>query len=279
MDKNHTIAFIGCGNLLTSIVHGLIDTDYPKAQLWATNRSAQRINFFKEQVGINASDDNIQAASQADVLVLGVKPQQMQAVVEQLAPIVKKNKPLIVSVAVGVSVALIEKWLGADAAIVRSMPNTPALIGAGATGLYANSRVSEEQKTTAESIHRAVGLALWVKEEALIDAVAAVSGSGPAYFFYVIEAMQQAGQQLGLTADDANLLALQTAVGAGRLALESEDDVATLRQKVTSPKGTTEQAINVFEQEGLKEIFAKAMQATTERAKLLTRLLDENSGE
>lgn len=275
MNENHTIAFIGCGNLLTSIVNGLIDTGYPKEKLWATNRSAQCVNFFKEQVGINASDDNIKAVRQADVVVLGVKPQQMQGVVKQIAPVVKENKPLVISVAVGVSVALIEKWLGGSAAIVRSMPNTPALIGAGAAGLYANSMVSDEQKATAESIHRAVGLALWVKEEVLIDAVAAVSGSGPAYFFYVIEAMQQAGQQLGLAEADANLLALQTAVGAGRLALESEDDVAALRKKVTSPKGTTEQAINVFEQENLKEIFSKAMQATTERAKMLTRLLED----
>jgi pyrroline-5-carboxylate reductase len=276
MNENNTIAFVGCGNLLSSIVSGLIETGYPKEKLWATNRSAQRVNFFKEHAGINATDDNIEAVRQADVVVLGVKPQQMQAVVKQVAPIIKENKPLVISVAVGVSVALIEKWLGGSAAIVRSMPNTPALIGAGAAGLYANNMVSGEQKTIAESIHRAVGLALWVKEETLIDAVAAVSGSGPAYFFYVIEAMQQAGQQLGLTESDANLLALQTAVGAGRLALESEDDVVVLRKKVTSPKGTTEQAINVFEQENLKEIFAKAMQATTERAKILTRLLDEN---
>lgn len=274
MKNNHSIAFIGCGSMALSIVQGLLETGYPKEKLWATSRRKERVTYFNEILEINASSNNIEAAQVADVIVLAVKPQQMQAVARELACVVQENKPLIISVAVGVSAGMLEKWLGGEVALVRSMPNTPALIGAGASGLFANNLVSEEQKTVAESLHRAVGIAVWVEDEILINAVASVSGSGPAYIFYVIEAMQNAGIKLGLSAEQAKLLALQTAIGASRLALESDEGVASLRRKVTSPNGTTERAIKVFDEMALSATFEKAMRAASDRAKVLTDLLD-----
>ena len=279
-EHQHTIAFIGCGNMAGSIVQGLIETGYPKEKLWGTSRRKERTDYLRQELGINATQDNVQAVQHADVIVLAVKPQQMQAVSKQIAPIVQQKKhPLIISVAVGISTAMLRKWLGNGAehlnfAIVRSMPNTPSLVGAGASGLFANPYVTSAQKALAESLHRAVGIAVWVGDEALINAVAAVSGSGPAYFFYVIEAMQMAGVKQGLSKEQAKLLALQTAVGASKLALESDDDVVNLRRNVTSPNGTTEQATKTFDELGLSAIFDKAMQAASNRAVELTKLLD-----
>lgn len=277
-NHQYNIAFIGCGNMAVSMIQGLINTGYPKEKIWGTSRKVERINHLRENLEINATQDNVEAAETADVLVLAVKPQQMQALAKQIAPIVQKNKPLVISVAVGISTSMLVKWLGeretAEISVVRSMPNTPSLISAGASGLFANKFVSEEQREFAESMHRAVGVAIWLEKEELISAVASVSGSGPAYIFYVIEAMQNAGVKLGLTTEQSKLLALQTAVGASKLALESDEDVAELRRKVTSPNGTTEQAIKTFDEMKLSAIFDKAMQAASHRANELTALLD-----
>lgn len=274
-NRQRNIAFIGCGNMAVSIVKGLIETGYSRDKLWGTSRNIERINYLREVLEINATQDNLEAVEQADIIVLAVKPQQMQAVAKQIAPVVqKKSQSLVISVAVGISTQMLEKWLGNTIAIVRSMPNTPSLIGAGASGLFANTVASDEQKAIAETIHRAVGIAVWVKKEELINAVASVSGSGPAYIFYVIESMQKAGVKLGLDQEQAKILALQTAFGAGRLALESNEDAAVLRKKVTSPNGTTEQAIKTFDEMGLSAIFEQAMTAASERAVVLTELLD-----
>lgn len=271
----HNIAFIGCGNMAVSIVKGLVETGYSRDKLWGTSRNIERINYLREVLEINATQDNLEAVEQADIIVLAVKPQQMQAVAKQIAPVVqKKSQPLVISVAVGISTQMLEKWLGNTIAIVRSMPNTPSLIGAGASGLFANAVASDKQKAIAETIHRAVGITVWVEKEELINAVASVSGSGPAYIFYVIESMQKAGVKLGLGQEQAKILALQTAFGAGRLALESNEDAAVLRKKVTSPNGTTEQAIKTFDEMGLSAIFEQAMTAASERAVVLTELLD-----
>jgi pyrroline-5-carboxylate reductase len=273
MNHQQVIAFIGCGNMAASIIQGLIATGYPKEKLCATVRSEERAIELQGLLGIRVSTDNSNIVREADVVVLAVKPQQMQLVAQEIATIVQERNPFIISVAVGVSVELLENWLGGSLAIVRSMPNTPALIGAGASGLYPNALVSESQKAVAESIHRSVGLTVWLEKEEQINAVASLSGSGPAYFFYIIEAMEQAGVKLGLEQEVSRLLALQTAMGASRLALESEDDVAILRRKVTSPKGTTEQAIKVFEEANLSGIFEEAMRASSKRAEELTQLL------
>jgi len=274
MKKHSVIAFIGCGNLSTSLVRGLLASGYPKEKIWVTNRSADKNKMLRESFGVHASEDNHEAAKHAEVIVLGVKPQQMQLLAKDLAFIVQEKKPLVISVAVGISTAMLSRWLGGDVALVRSMPNTPAVVSAGASGLYANACVTASQKDFAESLHRAVGIAIWVDKESLIDVVAAVSGSGPAYFFYIIEAMQVAAVKFGLPEREANELALQTALGASRLALESEDDVVTLRKKVTSPKGTTEQAIKVFDERQLSSIIEAGMQAAIQRAQALTASLE-----
>ena len=276
MKKHVNIAFIGCGNLATSLVRGLLESGYPKEKIWATNRNAEKNKLLHDSLGIHVSEDNRKAVQHAEVIVLGVKPQQMQSVAKDIALIVQEKKPLIISVAIGIDTAMLSRWLGGgDVALVRSMPNTPALVSAGASGLYANVQVTESQKEFAESLHRAVGITIWVEKESLIDVVAALSGSGPAYFFYIIEAMQSAAVKLGLPEKAASELALQTALGASRLALESEDDVLTLRKKVTSPKGTTEQAIKVFDERGLPSIMEAAMRATILHAQALTASLEQ----
>lgn len=274
MKKDSTIAFIGCGNLSTSLVKGLLASGYPKENIWATNRSEEKNQILRNTFGINTTQDNIEAVNSADVIVLGVKPQQKQALAKSIVSAVQEKKPLIISVAIGISTTMLNRWLGGELAIVRSMPNTPAVIAAGASGLFANSYVTEAQKDFAESLHRAVGIAVWVEKESMIDVVAALSGSGPAYFFYMIEAMEMAGMKLGLSEKEARELVLQTAFGASRLALESSDDVKTLRKKVTSPKGTTEQAINVFDERQFPDIIEAGMRATIQRAQILTASLD-----
>lgn len=274
MKKHVNIAFIGCGNLSTSLVRGLLASGYPKEKIWVTNRSVEKNQLLRETLGVHAGEDNHEAVKHAEVIVLGVKPQQMQLLAKELAFIVQEKKPLIISVAIGISTGMLLHWLGSDVAVVRSMPNTPAVVSAGASGLYANALVTEPQRSFAESLHRAVGIAIWVEKESLIDVVAALSGSGPAYFFYMIEAMQAAAVKLGLPEKEARELALQTAVGASRLALESEDDVVTLRRKVTSPKGTTEQAIKVFDERQFPSIIEAGMQATINRAQALTASLE-----
>lgn len=275
MKKHPVIAFIGCGNLASSLVKGLLEAGYPKGNIWVTNRSPEKNELLHKSLGVHATKDNLQAAEKAQVIVLGVKPQQMHAVAQHIALIVQKNKPLIISVAVGITTDMLDRWLGGEVSIVRSMPNTPALVSAGASGLFANKRVTGEEKDFAESLHRAVGTAIWVEKELLVDVVAALSGSGPAYFFYMIEAMQAAGVKWGLPEKEAGELALQTALGASRLALESEDAVAILRKKVASPKGTTEKAIQVFDDQHFFSMIEQAMSAAIQRAAELTASLDE----
>lgn len=270
---NATICFIGAGNMSRSLIGGLVASGYPADKLCAADPSTASCQQFSEHLGIHCYADNLDAVERADILVLAVKPQQLQAVCEPLAQAVQQRHPLVISVAAGVTTEAINRWLGGDIAIVRTMPNTPALIQAGATGLFANAQVSEQQRDDAEHILRAAGLTLWVTNEAELDAVTALSGSGPAYFFLFMEAMENAAQTLGLDAKTARLLTLQTAFGASKMALESTDDCATLRRKVTSPNGTTERAIQQFEQDELGAIVKRAMQAAHQRAQALAQEL------
>ncbi len=264
--KNSTIGFIGGGNMAASLIGGIIAGGCDAASIHVSDPSAERCDWLSGQFGINVGSDNVALADACEVIVLAVKPQMLRPVCEGLAEVVRERKPLVISVAAGIRIADIERWLGGEAAVVRTMPNTPALLQSGATGLYANPQVSASQRELAEGIMRAVGLALWLDDEAQMDAVTALSGSGPAYFFLVIEVMQAAGEKLGLEADTARLLALQTAFGAARMALESPDDAATLRKKVTSPGGTTERAIGILEDGGLRGLFEQAMQGAATRA-------------
>lgn len=272
---NSKICFIGAGNMAQSLIGGLIASGYDKQLITATDPTAEQRQLITERFGIHCFADNNEATAQADIIVLAVKPQVLQLVTESLAETVKTEQPLVISVAAGIRTNAIDNWLGGDCAIVRTMPNTPALIQTGATGLFANAAVSAEQKSQAEHIMRAAGLTVWVDEETQLDAVTAVSGSGPAYYFLFMEAMEQAGKELGLDEKTAHLLTLQTALGAAKMVLESRQDCATLRHNVTSPNGTTEKAIQSFEADNLRETVAKAMQAAQHRA---VELADELGG-
>jgi pyrroline-5-carboxylate reductase len=261
-----TIAFIGAGNMAASLVGGLIADGHPADGIWVTDPDVERLGYCQEQFAVCTTSDNDQAAARADTLVLAVKPQVMRPVAEALRGAVARGRPLVISVAAGVREADLQRWLGGDVAIVRCMPNTPALLGAGATGLYANPQVSATQRSAAEEILRTAGITLWVEDEALLDAVTAVSGSGPAYFFLVMELMEKVGAELGLEADAARTLTLHTALGAARMALESGDPPATLRQRVTSPNGTTHAAITSFVEGGLEDRVRAALTAARDRA-------------
>ena len=211
----------------------------------------------------------------AQVLVLAAKPQALRALAMDIAGAVQKTKHLVISIAAGIRVYDIQRWLGGNLPIVRVMPNTPALVGAGAAGLYANTLTSETQRDTAESLLRAVGTTVWLKDEALMDVVTAVSGSGPAYFLLIIEALERAAIAHGLDHATARLLAIETAYGAAKMALEGGDEPATLRARVTSPGGTTEQAIKVLEHAGIAALFHDAVGAAVHRSRELADLLGE----
>ncbi|HUT40293.1 MAG TPA: pyrroline-5-carboxylate reductase [Gammaproteobacteria bacterium] len=263
------LTFIGGGNMASSLIGGLIADGWNPATIQASDRDEQQLHRLATRFGIATSADNQAAAAHADIIVLAVKPQVMKSVALDLAETVTQHRPLVISIAAGVRESSLRDWLGADTAIVRTMPNTPALVQSGATALFANPAVTEDQRSIAESIMRAVGLALWVEDENQLDAVTALSGSGPAYFFLFMEALQAGGCKLGLPEDTARLLALQTAFGAAKMALESPEDAAALRRLVTSPGGTTERAISVFQQHGFEELVEQAMQAAAGRSREL----------
>lgn len=271
--KQCTLAFIGGGNMARSLIGGLITNGFAAENIHVADPSTETLQSLTSQYPVRTFTDNLAAVADADVVILAVKPQQLQGVTRQIGSSWHKNK-LLISIAAGIRLQDIARWLDQEqAAIVRAMPNTPSLVQAGATALCANDYVQTEQHELAESILRAVGLALWVKHEQQMDAVTALSGSGPAYFFLVIEAMQTAGMELGLPEDTARLLALETAFGASKMALESEESACVLRQRVTSPGGTTERALNEFEQGDLRGLFAKALKAAASRADELANQL------
>ncbi len=267
------IAFIGGGNMATSIIGGLIKQGESKASLiHVSDPSAEQRQTLQKNFGVQTHADNLDAVAKADVVIMAVKPQVMKTVLEPLQATLSKRQPLLISIAAGISLDSLRSWSGCKA-IVRSMPNTPALLSLGATGLFASKDVSIDQRNMADSLLRAVGLTVWVKTEAEIDAVTAVSGSGPAYFFLLMEAMIDAGKQLGLSEQTATQLTLQTALGAGQMALNSDVGPAELRRRVTSPGGTTERAIATFEDAGLRSIVANALRAASDRAAELSRQL------
>lgn len=275
--QNPSIAFIGAGNMATSIIGGLLAKDASRGTLSASDPSEQALERLKASMPVvKTSVDNNEAINKANVIVLAVKPQVMEAVARDIADTVQQTKPLVISIAAGIEITSLDQWLGGNTAIVRCMPNTPALVGMGATALFANQHVEQEQKQLAHNILRSVGVALWVEEEKQLDAVTAVSGSGPAYFFLVMEAMQQAGENLGLSPENAKLLTLQTALGSAQMAITSDVDTAELRRRVTSPAGTTEKAIESFEAAGLREMFEQAMIAARDRSEELAKALGDN---
>lgn len=270
--KNQKIGFIGAGNMARSLIGGLISSGIKSENLFATDPGEETRQALAEDFSIQTFADNQQLVDQCDVIVFAVKPQVLKTVATELKA---KDSALYLSIAAGIPSESLNNWLGSQKAVVRSMPNTPSLVLSGASGLFSNDHVSDEQKEIAESILRAVGLTVWVENEAQLDAVTALSGSGPAYFFMVMEAMEKAGIELGLPAETARLLAIQTGFGSTKLALEMDDSPEELRKKVTSPGGTTEQAIKTFEELGLVEVFSKAMKAARDRAEELAKELGQ----
>ena len=274
--SDSNIAFIGGGNMARSLVGGLVAAGTPSRKISVSEPQPELRNNLQKDFDINVHADNLSAATGTRVIILAVKPQVLQEVVMPLGDLVAEHQPLLVSVAAGVTAASIERWIGGQPALVRVMPNTPALVGAGISALCANSKVSADQRELAETIMSAVGQTVWVEDESLMDIVTAVSGSGPAYFFYVMQAMNEAAVNGGLDAETARLLTLETALGAARLALESAEDPGTLQKRVTSPGGTNEAAINILDSSEVSDAFQNAVSAARARGGELAKLLDED---
>jgi pyrroline-5-carboxylate reductase len=258
------ILFIGGGNMAAAIIGGLIAKSWPASAIHAVDVLPEALQRLERQFGILTSTDSAAAARNADCIVLAVKPQQLREVARSLAPVIAGK--LVISIAAGIRGADLARWLGSSACIVRAMPNTPALVGAGITGLHAMTGVTDRQKQDAERILAAVGTTFWVGTERDLDAVTAVSGSGPAYVFYFIEALEQAALELGLPAATARQSALATFSGAIKLAMAGNDDAATLRARVTSRGGTTERAIGLLDEAAVKAAFVRAVRGAAERA-------------
>ena len=267
------IHFIGGGNMASSLIGGLLKQDYSPANLSISDPNPQVRENLQASHGILVLESNAQGSREADLVVLAVKPQHMQSVVSELAETLQQMDapPVLLSIAAGITTDSIQRWAKIRVPVVRSMPNTPALIGQGASGLYATDNVNPMQRSLAEGILAAVGKTWWLPKEKMLDAVTAVSGSGPAYFFLFMESLQAAGIELGLPEDISRGLALQTAVGAAALAAESAEPLTELRRRVTSPGGTTEAALNHLVNAAVPRHIQAAVKAASLRAEELSR--------
>jgi pyrroline-5-carboxylate reductase len=269
-----TVAFIGGGNMARSLIGGLVARGVPATSIRVAEPVAELRESLTRDFGVHTFTDNTTAAANASTWVLAVKPQVMRAVCEALAPAAQVTRPLVVSISAGITAAQLERWLGGNLAVVRTMPNTPALLGAGVTGLFANDRVTAEQCTQAADLLEAAGKNVWIDDEALMDAVTAVSGSGPAYVFLLAEAMQAAGEAEGLSSEAARTLVQHTLLGAARMLIENDEMPSELRRRVTSPGGTTQAAIERFEAGAFRELVADAIKAATDRGRQLSAAND-----
>jgi len=269
-----TIAFIGGGNMARSLIGGLIARGTSPASI----RVAEPVEVLREALerdfGVSVFATALEAASDASLWLLAVKPQVMRTVCEGMAAVAQSSRPLVVSIAAGITAQQMQRWLGGDAAIIRAMPNTPALLGAGVTGLFATAQVDAAGRQRTEDLLASAGSTVWIEDEAKMDAVTAVSGSGPAYVFLLAEAMEAAAKAEGLTDHAARALVLQTILGAGRMLTESDEAPAELRKRVTSPNGTTQAAIETFQEGGFAQLVGKAIHAASERGKELSAAND-----
>jgi pyrroline-5-carboxylate reductase len=268
------IAFVGGGNMARSLIGALIGHGGHAASISVAEPRADARDALAREFGVRAYGDNADAVAGAECVLLSVKPQVMRTVCAQLAEPLRATRPLLISIAAGIRIGQLERWLDAHLAIVRCMPNTPALIGAGASGLCANARVGATQRALAERIFNAAGIVRWIEDEGQMDVVTALSGSGPAYFFLLTEAMEDAAVSLGMPRETARALAVQTCLGAGHMLAEGDEAAAQLRARVTSPHGTTEAALRVFAKGNLHELVAQAMKAATLRGGELSAALD-----
>ena len=267
MQNELKISFIGGGNMAAALIGGLAGKLTAGANIHVVDINADALARLQQQFGVTVAAQIDATVATSDVVVLAVKPQQMRDVAAQLRPHV--GQQLVLSIAAGIRGADLSRWLGGHSAIVRTMPNTPALIGQGITGMAALPGVSASQREAADAIMRAVGATVWLDDESLIDPVTAVSGSGPAYVFYFIEAMQQAAQEMGLSVEQGTQLAIATFTGAAQLAAQSPDPVSVLRERVTSKGGTTYAALTSMEAAGVKEGIVRALRAAAERGREL----------
>ena len=269
-----SIAFIGGGNMARSLIGGLIARGASAASI----RVAEPVEVLRESLardfGIQVFATAVEAAADADLWLLAVKPQVMRIVCEGLSSIALSRKPLVVSIAAGITASQMQRWLGGDGAVIRAMPNTPALLGAGVTGLFASAQVDATGRARAEELLSSAGKIVWIDDEAKMDAVTAVSGSGPAYVFLLAEAMEEAAKAEGLADDAARTLVLQTVLGAARMLTESDEAPVELRTRVTSPNGTTQAAIEAFQAGGFEKLVGKAIHAASERGRQLSATND-----
>jgi len=271
---NQTIGFIGGGNMASSLIGGLIKGGVVTANsITVFEPNAEKAASLKTEFGINIAADNIELINNSNTVVVAVKPQVLEAVLTPLASTVQATSPMIVSIAAGITTNSIEQWLGGNVAVVRVMPNTPALVSQGASGLYANAQVSDEQKTTATQLINAVGSSAWVNSEADIDNITALSGSGPAYFMLFIQSLIDASIEAGLDPQTAKKLAVKTASGTAALIESNDTPLQTLIDNVTSPGGTTEQALRSFHQSGLPDVVKNAFNAAKNRSEELANEL------
>lgn len=263
-----SIAFIGVGNMASAIIGGMIEAGYPAEKIMGTSRTAEKREKYSAAFGIEMFADNNDAVAKADSVVLCVKPAQIQGVIEGFADQVRPDQ-IFLSVAAGVELAAIEKWLKQPVAVVRSMPNTPSQVGAGMSGLIANAHTSDEQKAWVSDVFASIGDSVWVDDEAHMHTVTALSGSAPAYFFRFLEAMIKSGQAQGLSEEACARLASYTMLGAAKMVTELDEPISQLRKNITSPKGTTEQALLSFEASNIDKVVDDAMTACANRSKQL----------
>jgi len=273
---NNSIAFIGGGNMAASLISGLLAGPQKPEQILACEPDAEKRTQLEQRYNIKTTGDSSDC-TRYDTIILAVKPQVLQSVCKQFSSLNSAAHHLFISIAAGVKSDDIDRWLGGDQAVVRAMPNTPALVSCGATALFANKTVSEDQKMVAENILQAVGISIWVNDEQELDAVTAVSGSGPAYFFLLMEAMQEAGESLGLSPETTRQLTIRTALGAATMADQSNEAPSVLRERVTSKGGTTEQAILSFESSGFRQQVKNALQAAYDRSQTLANELGKDN--
>jgi pyrroline-5-carboxylate reductase len=264
---NINAAFVGGGNMGGALIRGLIARGLPPGQISVGEAHQPRRIALADELGVHVTADNREAVANADVVVVAVKPQDMAGTVQALADVFMQRQPLVVSIAAGIRLGDIVRWCGWIAPVVRAMPNRPALNNAGATALYAPVSLSEAHRSLAASVLGAVGTTVWVQDEDALDVVTALSGSGPAYFFLLAELMTDAAVNLGLDRASAQQLSIQTLFGSGRMAHESDGDLARLRAEVTSKGGTTEAAVRSFDTSNLRGIVAAALAAATDRSR------------
>ena len=272
MENKTVIGFIGAGNMAYALIKGLLSDSFEAKNINVSDANPELLEKRSSELGVTVQPDNVSLLTNSDIVVFAVKPQVLSVVCHEL-----KNKAssdqLFVSIVAGIKSKDINRWLGGDFALVRTMPNTPALFQSGVTGLYANELVNEIQKESVNLLLSAGGECFWVNEENLLDAITAISGSGPAYFFLMMQSMKQAAMALGLDEDTADALSIKTSLGASIMATNSGKDSRTLRAEVTSPNGTTQSAIETFQDQNFEGIVAAATRAAYNRARELSQEL------